>query len=783
MSQLAADPGGDAEAGALATEAIRWWLFHRWLVRWPESYTGAYATRVLDLPVARSWPATGRIGRLMAELFAPARLAALVRTIRLDVADVLRSDRRDPLLPVRELAGATAGEKRLREQLVGLLLLAARRFAIEPSGLPDVIADHLGIADPVHAPDVVATVRGASWRPDGRTRVLGALCSHQAVDVALAEHAQGVAALLYQIDSAAAGGGLLAPLSHLPGSASAGDVRATTGPDGRPVHDGAGFRFRLADDRVQELLMGEQLYGDRALAIRELYQNALDACRYRQARLAYLRRTGQNPAPWQGRIRFEHGTDERGRPYLDCTDNGIGMGRRELVEVFSNAGIRFGDLPEFVEEQAEWTAAGVPFHPNSRFGIGVLSYFMLADEITVTTCRADRHGRPGEPLRVRIAGPGVLARIQPAEPGYDAGTTVRLHLRPGDPPVSAVDLLTRVLWVSDFEVTATDGTGEATWAPGQLSELAPIGAKDPLAADARRAVTAVVPNPTPTLWWCGGTGGILADGLWGGRTLFGAVVNLTGPHLPTLTVDRRRVVRYDTAEMGRTLRAGIPVLLSGGTAVRSLSWLGQLSRQHPNLADEICDESVSRRVLWRIGGVEIDVSGIGCFPPDDGLFREAPHRRREKRKPLPESVIGWRLLAWASAGLIAGLTGTAPQRHARPSDHALIEGLPDAASRWADGIGRPVSAGHVFGVAGTLGWSPARVAERFLELGFEVMERPWPSATHERDDLTLLSHNLNGQDTWLDEEQAAHASHVLRAAATLGWGTHPCGRTASRIGF
>src|SRR6185369_5020086 len=120
--------------------------------------------------------------------------------------------------------------------------------------------------------------------------------------------------------------------------------------------------------------MGEQLYGDPALAIRELYQNALDACRYREARSEYLHRTTSFDDGWAGAIRFEQGVDATGRPYLDCADNGIGMGVRELSEVFAQAGVRLGDLPEFIEEQAEWARLDPPVQlfPNSRFGIGVL---------------------------------------------------------------------------------------------------------------------------------------------------------------------------------------------------------------------------------------------------------------------------------------------------------------------------------------------------------------------------------------------------------------------------
>src|SRR5262249_10532938 len=158
------------------------------------------------------------------------------------------------------------------------------------------------------------------------------------------------------------------------------------------------------------------------------------------------------------------------------------------------------------------------------------------------------------------------------------------------------------------------------------------------------------------LWWCDGTGAVLADGIWSGRDLFGAVVNLTGAHVPRLTLDRRRIVHHDAAEVQRILHAGIPALLAGGTALRSLPWLGKLAEQVLDLADSISDESVSRQVRWRIGGADVDVSGIGCFPPDDELFPRAQRDRPMARSPLPESVLEWRFLAWAGAGLIAGLS-------------------------------------------------------------------------------------------------------------------------------
>src|SRR5262249_4339493 len=235
------------------------------------------------------------------------------------------------------------------------------------------------------------------------------------------------------------------------------------------------------------------------------------------------------------------------------------------------------------------------------------------------------------------------------------------------------------------------------------------------------------------------------------------------------------------------LHAGIPALLAG-TAVRSLPWLGKLAEQDPDLADSISDESVSRQVRWRIGGGDVDVSGVGCFPPDDEPFPRTPRRRPRDRPALPAAVIEWRLLAWAGAGFTAGLsyTSTAALPRARPSDHAIVADLSSGTGRGTDG-GDPVPVGHVLTAAAQLKWAPRRVAERLGELGYTVPKWSWPPTPPDRDDLTLLNRNLDRPPMRfdpeelmrLDPEQPVPVGHVLAAAAQLEWAP---GRVAERLG-
>ncbi|PIM66010.1 hypothetical protein CTU88_45615, partial [Streptomyces sp. JV178] len=113
----------------------------------------------------------------------------------------------------------------------------------------------------------------------------------------------------------------LTPRLTMTQRASAEGVEAALGDDDRPKFESYG-KFQVDPRRVQELLMGDQLYRSPGLAIRELYQNALDACRYRRARTQFLatRPEGRARDDWEGRIRFEQGVGPDGRPYLLCED-------------------------------------------------------------------------------------------------------------------------------------------------------------------------------------------------------------------------------------------------------------------------------------------------------------------------------------------------------------------------------------------------------------------------------------------------------------------------------
>ncbi|RFA22122.1 hypothetical protein [Subtercola boreus] len=186
-----------------------------------------------------------------------------------------------------------------------------------------------------------------------------------------------------------------------------------------------GLRFHLAEDRIREFLMGENLYGEPSLALRELYQNALDACRLARARREFL---GQPPVPSAAdrpSIEVEQGVDASGRGFIDCVDRGAGMGLDELTNAFCQAGVRASDLSARIAEAHDFASADPPvvLWQNSRFGIGVMSYFMIAEAVTVTTARLNRDGSLGDLLRMHITGPADTFDVEAFGPALLAPGT------------------------------------------------------------------------------------------------------------------------------------------------------------------------------------------------------------------------------------------------------------------------------------------------------------------------------------------------------------------------
>jgi hypothetical protein len=361
-------------------------------------------------------------------------------------------------------------------------------------------------------------------------------------------------------------------------------------------------KFELSAAETHDLLMGTNLYGNASIAIRELYQNAVDACTYRRWRLGNVRADALDE--WVPEVIFAHGTDEDGTPWIECRDNGVGMSEYELRESFAKVGKRFRDLPEFLDETAEWgPGEAQQFRPISQFGIGVLSYFMIAERVVMWTVRSDRNGRLGEPLEVRISGPAGLFRViktDIARP-VNGGTIVRLYLRrefaelglarssspkaplpQGDNGISATraalaSALRSIVAAPLVHTRFRDGDAEGRdlrWAPGRLyhPSVGPVSAF--AAADlgvyfhdgpGRLLINGIPLQPF--------TANVHAD-------IEGVTLSLDSRCAPRLSVDRERLLSFDRSALEALVTAAAARV--GNWKEASVEWLLSQFRMHPD---------------------------------------------------------------------------------------------------------------------------------------------------------------------------------------------------------
>lgn len=130
------------------------------------------------------------------------------------------------------------------------------------------------------------------------------------------------------------------------------------------------FEFQIDQIKILDLLTGHTLYNDTNVVLRELIQNSIDAIR-----LQYLNSSPES----NGEITIKWNSHDR---VLAVRDNGTGM-TQEIIDNFllKVGSSRYHD-PDFLKVHPE-------FNSISRFGIGVLSSFMVSDEVDIITCHQD----------------------------------------------------------------------------------------------------------------------------------------------------------------------------------------------------------------------------------------------------------------------------------------------------------------------------------------------------------------------------------------------------------
>ncbi len=121
------------------------------------------------------------------------------------------------------------------------------------------------------------------------------------------------------------------------------------------------IRFNLDLQNTLNTIIGERLYSDKNIAIREALQNSIDSCRYKKK---------INPS-FHPSIKIY--LDRNNQMVIE--DNGLGMDEYIIENFFAKLGSSFYTQTNIKKE----------FDSISEFGIGIFSYFLLCDYFEVET--------------------------------------------------------------------------------------------------------------------------------------------------------------------------------------------------------------------------------------------------------------------------------------------------------------------------------------------------------------------------------------------------------------
>jgi hypothetical protein len=201
------------------------------------------------------------------------------------------------------------------------------------------------------------------------------------------------------------------------------------------------FQFSLDQTKVLDLLTGHTLYNDSNVVLRELMQNSIDA-----VRLEYGDKSHTN-----GRVQV---TWEPSSRTLEVRDNGSGMTQAIIENNLLKAGSSRYQDPEFRKKNPS-------FNPISRFGIGVLSTFMVADEVEILTCHPEENEARQMSLR-SVHGEYLVRTLSKTDIDKDLfphGTCVRLKIRPSADVEDVVKIAQKWIVLPECEVVVDPGSG------------------------------------------------------------------------------------------------------------------------------------------------------------------------------------------------------------------------------------------------------------------------------------------------------------------------------------
>ncbi|MBP2659837.1 MAG: Chaperone protein [Firmicutes bacterium] len=185
-------------------------------------------------------------------------------------------------------------------------------------------------------------------------------------------------------------------------------------------------------------ILTEEIYqSDPYVFLRELLQNSIDAIRMRRE---ILQRNGINSSSI-GIIKADVTTQSDATTVITWSDDGVGMDEYTVKNYLAIAGKSYYSSPDFTKEKYK-------FDPISKFGVGILSCFMVADCIEIETIKEPYTESNDSGLVIKIPSVFGQFRIEAVSRiGRKIGTTITVFMSKHKIQHTNKDI------TNDFEVT------------------------------------------------------------------------------------------------------------------------------------------------------------------------------------------------------------------------------------------------------------------------------------------------------------------------------------------
>ncbi len=171
------------------------------------------------------------------------------------------------------------------------------------------------------------------------------------------------------------------------------------------------YKMTLEFKAISSLLMGEKIYGNKTLGVRELIQNSIDACRIREESEIRKQEFGEDKFIPKIKVIL----DEK-RNHVVFKDNGAGMSLEIIKKNFLNIGVSYYNSVDFLLKDFD-------YKPIGNFGIGFLACFMLSNDVKVIT----RHYKSKNKYQIELEKANEWTSLTKTEDVEFFGTEVILN--------------------------------------------------------------------------------------------------------------------------------------------------------------------------------------------------------------------------------------------------------------------------------------------------------------------------------------------------------------------